>query len=320
MKKLFQPKNVLISLVAVCAVFSFINFALKTKAASIDAGPLNISYAGTGPIFNETNFAPGDSVTKMLTVTNNGTVAHSFAIAASNVSGSLADYIRIEPEVDGATVWSSTLTELANLPSGSKTVIGSIVPGESKDVKLVAILDKNMTNNQGATVSFDFVTGDEEAEPTPTPPLSGVGPGGVGTTSLGTVFASAFLARTVPRAIVSALPSESVESSPTGALGNEGQVKGTEEGSTKNRSARSWWVLIILPTISLAAGVAFAASLNRNVLVPSVAGASAVVIDRAIYGNFYWPIWVAVGIELIIFIYILYRYFKDLEEDPKAKS
>jgi hypothetical protein len=179
-KKLFSQKlgfkialaSVVIGLIGL--VFS----SYQIYAANISAGVLNISFDGD-QLFSESNLAPGDEVVKDLTVTNTGTLPHSFSIAANGVSGALADVLQIEPR-DGALVfWNETLANLGSLPNGSKVIIPSIPAGESRTIQIAAMLPASVGNDyQGeSTSSFSFVMGNEstdQPEPSsnPSPPIS----------------------------------------------------------------------------------------------------------------------------------------------------
>lgn len=149
----------------VVATFAMVNFVNHAQSAT---NVFTLQYSGAN-IFNESNLAPGSEVVKNLTVTNNGTVNHSFAIATSNVSGDLAKVLEIEPRINGVAVWRETLDNLANLPTGSKTIIGSLGPNQSQTIAVAAILPSTVGNEyQGKTASnFNFVMGSQEAEPVP---------------------------------------------------------------------------------------------------------------------------------------------------------
>ena len=167
MKKFFKKqlglKIALLSIVIglVGLVFS----SYQIYAANISAGVLNISFDGD-QLFSESNLAPGDEVVKDLTVTNTGTLPHSFSIAANGVSGALADVLQIEPR-DGALVfWNETLANLGSLPNGSKVIIPSIPAGESRTIQIAAMLPASVGNlYQGeSTSSFSFVMGNESTD------------------------------------------------------------------------------------------------------------------------------------------------------------
>jgi len=169
MSKKINFKFLIIVASILVAGFSFAHYVQKVQAENLTAGPLTIAYPGAGSLFSEINIAPGDDFQKTLTITNNGTVNHSFSIATKNVSGNLADKLYIQPYVGASQMWSLSVADLANLPTESKMIIPSIAPGNTQIVDTKAILDDSLGNTyQGQSVKFDLVFGSEEAEPTVT--------------------------------------------------------------------------------------------------------------------------------------------------------
>ena len=143
-------------------IIAFAKFVQTTNAASQSVGPLTISYSGSS-IFNATNIQPGDIITKNISVTNNGTLAHSFSLSAENISGKLADVLQIEPRISGVAVWNLTLKDLANLPDGSKIILPSITAGSTENIELKAILPATVNNDyqDTSTINFVFRAGNE---------------------------------------------------------------------------------------------------------------------------------------------------------------
>ncbi len=139
--------------------------ALKIYAETVNAGVLKIEYAGSGPLFNETNIYPGFEITKTVTVTNQGTLPHSFSIATQNTLGPLADVLVIEPSVLGSPVWSKTISDIKSSPD-SDVIIGSIAPGGVADVDIRAYLPESVGNEHmgTSTFSFDFLMGNESTD------------------------------------------------------------------------------------------------------------------------------------------------------------
>ncbi len=121
------------------ALLFFGNHILKVSAETKNAGPLRIDYPGSGPLFSVTNIAPGYSEIKTLTITNQGAVSHSFAIAVSGSLGNLANVLHLAPKVSGAAVWDKTIADLAT--GDSNTIVGSIIPGEIVIVDLMVYLN-----------------------------------------------------------------------------------------------------------------------------------------------------------------------------------
>lgn len=244
-KKLFSQKlgfkialaSVVIGLIGL--VFS----SYQIYAANISAGVLNISFDGD-QLFSETNLAPGDVVVKNLTVTNTGTLPHSFSIAANGVSGVLADVLQIEPR-DGALVfWNETLANLGSLPNGSKVIIPSIPAGESRTIQIAAILPASVGNvYQGeSTSSFSFIMGNEstdQPEPSsnPSPPVTFGTSGSAGVAGQGTVGGVA---------------GEGAETNDQNATGeNDDNILGTSDEGTKGAATTArdlcfWWIVILI--------------------------------------------------------------------------
>lgn len=252
MSKIFfkQLGTVRILLLAslVAGLLFFGSYVFTVQAETKTAGPLVIEYPGTDPLFSATNIAPGYTETKTLTVTNNGTVPHSFAIAAENVSGELADVIEIKPRVGGLTVWIlTTLTDLANWPNNSKTIIGSIAPGETRQVDIVARIPVGVGNAyQGkSTSSFKFIVGPEEEEPVYIEGGGGEEPAGPAGRTLG--IPDKKVAQ-ITNELISAPEEKKGEVAGEGEKEEEkGEIDGKEEGSL----SYLWWLIPLLIFILL---------------------------------------------------------------------
>lgn len=160
-------KNLLIIGLLSLSLF-FLNFN-PASAQTLTAGKLEISYPGSGALFNETNIAPGFEVVKTVSVKNTGSVAHSFSIAVSGSLGSLADVLQIEPRDFGTNIpiWNKTVSNIAKSPD-SDLILGSIAPGQTRQVNIAAILPESIGNEyqDKSTFAFDFVIGNESTDPT----------------------------------------------------------------------------------------------------------------------------------------------------------
>jgi len=298
-------KKILITFSLVFGLIGLVSFAHTVNAASLTAGPLNISYDGTGPIFSESNVSPGGSYTKDITVTNNGTVSHSFALATTNVTGDLSGQMYIEPTVNGSSVWKTSIYELDNLPTESKTVVSSIAPGDSVTVTLKAMLDEMSGDSyQDKNVSFDLVFGTEEAEPSagssPTGDAGGTTGGFAGLTTLGA--GDAGTAGELP----SATPSASPSATPEG-----GEVLGAQN---ETDHGFRWEFLLIVPVIGILAIAFLPISIEAAILVPTVSGATtAAIAPNYIGGLKPWIFWLILIIEVILFFFIkYYRWLRKL--------
>jgi len=280
-KKILKPLNIAILSLIIGVVF----FARFVGATTKTAGPLEVTYTGD-TIFAETNLAPGDIVYKDITVKNNGSVAHSFAIATENVSGDLSDKITISPVVDNVTQWSKTTTELSQLSEKSMTILSSINPGETKSVTLQAQLAANIDDNsQGKNLSFDVVFGTQEAEPA------------VQTSTGG--FATLLGRGAIGAGAGAAVSSTTSESTPAeGGNQGGGEVKGA---GTSNKVGENFWLLLIVPVVALGALVAMPSSIIRNIGLPLFSGAVAVVLSNYIKGHVDPTVfWTVLGGEVLV--------------------
>lgn len=234
----------------VVGLLFFGSYVFSVSAETKNAGPLKIEYPGSDPLFSATNIAPGYSETKTLTITNQGTIPHSFAIAVSGTLGELAQVLHIQPFVLGSPVWDKTITQIATAPD-SNTIIGAIAPGGTATVDLIAYLPDSVGNDyQGkTTLAFSFVVGNEEPEPDasilPSPPP---GPGDTGGgTVLGRGTGLALGVGETLGVSASPSPSESVSPSPSPSGTVQGDSDDTDEetgGISKYKFL--YWLIPIL--------------------------------------------------------------------------
>jgi len=264
-------------------------FAPKAAAGSLAAGPLEISYTGGEPVFSESNIIPGASYTKDITVTNNGTIPHSLALGATNVSGALANDLYLEPLL--ADAWRLSITELAQ---SDQTVLADIAPGETTTFTLQAELETAAGNNlQNQSVSFDLIFGTQEAETAfNSPALSGLTALVGGTAGAGEDG------------------NEALESS---GGSTEGPTEPRVEGAyTEQDKGFKWQFLLIVPVASIAAIVALPVSLEAAVMVPTVSGATTAFLAPRYAGLMKpWVFWLILAIEVVVFLVIkYYRYIR----------
>ncbi|MCX6811527.1 MAG: hypothetical protein NT039_02450 [Candidatus Berkelbacteria bacterium] len=240
LKQLGAVRALLLASFVVGLLF-FGSYVFSVSAEIKNAGPLKIEYPGTDPLFSATNIAPGYSETKTLTITNQGTIPHSFAIAVSGTLGPLAEVLHIAPEVLGVPVWDKTIAQIATAPN-SNTIIGSIAPGGVATVDLMAYLPDSVGNDyQGKeTLVFSFVVGNEEPEPTyspsPSPSPGGTGGGAAFTQGVGQALG------------VSTSPSPSISPSPSPSGGVEGEKDKNEaqEEAGASKYKFLYWLIPIL--------------------------------------------------------------------------
>lgn len=273
----------------------------SAKAATLKPGPLSITYDGDGAIFSELNIAPGSEYIKELTVTNNGSVAHSFAISTTNVTGELADHIYIEPEENGNIIWSLTIYQLSILPEESQTIIPSINPNETKIINLKARFDSSETSKMaGKTVNFNFIFGTQEAEPTATA-TGTAGITGLTTTGLvGGTFGTLTGAGVAP----ATTPTITATASPSGG----GEVLGAKDDEGKSGLNG---LLLLIPPVALVLSVPFVTPGMRNAVIPTLGAGTTVVLSFFTKGNMppniFWAILIAEIVLILVLDYLIVR-------------
>jgi len=217
----------------------------KTYAANLTAGSLTISYDGD-QLFNETNIKPGDVIERNISVTNNGTLPHSFSMSASNVTGNLASVLQIEPRENGLAFWNETLASLASLPNGSKVIISSIDPGATRNLQIAAIFPASAGNDyqDKSVVNFSFSFGTESTDQvenqSPPPEIS------FGQSLLSAITYNPPAAGTTGDQGVTGQP---------GTTGTGGAVAGAESdtrGATAEAKSLCFWWLVMLIILIIA--------------------------------------------------------------------
>jgi len=290
-------------LIALMGVGGLLGYVRKVNAANVNAGPLNVAFTGVGAMFTQSDMAPGDVVDKEVTVTNNGTVNHSFAIATKNVTGELKDALYIKPVVNGSEVWSKSVSELANLPTESQTVINDIAPGNVAVVNLKAEFDPASGNDyQGKSVNFNFVFGTQEAEPTPTPSVTGGGVSAAGTTGTG-LLARFRGTRVATVGGASATASATETASVTATAGANVTTQGGEVKGAQTEAGENWILWVIAPLISLITMYLLAQSLPVAIGVPVVSAALVLILSSFTSGRIPLKIfWLVLALEIILLL------------------
>ena len=235
----------------VFGLFGLFFSSYQIYAANINAGVLNITFAGD-QLFNNINIAPGDEIIKNVTVTNTGTLPHSFSIATSGVTGSLADVLEIEPRINGAAVWTKTLAQIAQNPN-STIIIHSIDPNQSVNVEFVAKLPASVGNSamNTATSNFSFYFGNESTDTSE--PFGTQGQPSMGLTGVSNQLVSSNSGRSqygfygAGSTETSADNSGSNPSTPDSGQvnGEKTDVKGIQD-EIKQSSFWWWWILLII--------------------------------------------------------------------------
>jgi hypothetical protein len=304
----------------VVGLLFFGSYVFSVSAETKNAGPLKIEYPGSDPLFSATNIAPGYLETKTLTITNQGTIPHSFAIAVSGTLGELAQVIHIKPYVLGSPVWDKTITQIATAPD-SNTIIGSIAPGGTATVDLMAYLPDSVGNDyQGkTTLAFSFVVGNEEPEPDasilPTPSTS---PSGGGSTVSGRGTGLAFgVGETLG---VSASPSPSESTTPSASVSPSPGVKGEETQPSSNELDWRW--LLVVPSVGILTMFVLPMTLATAIAVPAISGIIAAFLGIRSHGTLNpTTFWIILIIEVILFFAIVYyRGWRRRDEDEEETS
>ena len=337
MYKKMSKKTLVTVLSLTIGALGLMSFVNETKAANYNAGPLEVTYSGVGAMFAENNLAPGDNSSKTITVKNNGTVAHSFSLATTNVSGTLADVLYLKPTIGGAEAWSKSIKELSQLPQQSQLVISSIDAGGSRDVELKYELASSAGNEyQNKTVKFDLVFGNEstdQVEPTITPtPISTETSGGDTNiastdTTRGTGGGIDIFGRLRrlsragnPTPSATATETATASPSPTAAASPEGEVKG--EQTDNARGGENWLLLLITPIIAAIVLMIPTMGTALGVGIPAVAGATAIILSFFYKGNMNRiTFWIILILEIIIALLLNYYLLsKDKEENSEKPA
>ena len=143
------------------------------------------------PLFGETNFVPGNSVTKWVKLNNNTTEPQRAIVRAIDVVNSgtfkLGDVVHLVIK-EGATVWYDG--SFSNFFSKSEVLLEQIPAGQQRTYNFIVSFDSNSSNDyQKSTMSFslqagfEVPTGDEVITDTTTTISGQIGGGGGGTTS-----------------------------------------------------------------------------------------------------------------------------------------
>ncbi len=293
--------------------------ATGARAEVINTGPLSIEYEGSGPVFSQPNIAPGGEFVKTLSITNNGSVNHSFAMATTNINGDLGDSIRLAPKIHGVEVWAMTITELSNIPEQSKTVVPLILPDETVSVDLIARFDSSSGNDlQGKQINFDFIFGTQEAEPSVGADSGTTGTGGATFTTLegGLLGVSA----PTPEGLASAV------GSPTTTADDGGEVLGAQD----TQNGEPWQglngLLLLIPAGILLLSVPFVSPSARNAVLPTLGAVAAAVLSFFIKGNMprniFWAILIAEVVLILVLDYFIVKntVIEVLEEEVPEKK
>lgn len=151
MKKI--TKILILSIFTLIFYGSFVNLAL--------AGVVSTVQFETTPLFSESNFAPGNSITKWIKLNNTTEGVRLGIVRALNVvnEGEMGDLTTIEIKHGDETIYKGTFSDFF-----SKSEVDlSLVPASSSETfYFVVTFDKNSGNNsQNDTMSFNLQAGFE---------------------------------------------------------------------------------------------------------------------------------------------------------------
>lgn len=139
----------------------------------------------SGPIFNETNFLPGNDVTRLIRVTNNSGQTQRIATEAINKidSDHLSEKLNLVIKEGATEIFNKTLKEFFNQ---GETYLSDLGNGLTTQYDFTVSFNSDADNSfQGKTLGFDILVGFEGTEGgLPLPPSGGGTGGGGGGSSL----------------------------------------------------------------------------------------------------------------------------------------
>jgi len=200
--------------------------------ATAFAAGVTLTYPGSpGPLFNETNMAPGQEIIKAVTIDNGSTEVTqiSFRMMGSLVAKDLRDKVTLS--VKNGTDTVVTEKTLTDIYGSGQIVLGNIQPGDSAEYDFIAKLDEELGNEyMGKSEQFDMTMTFVGQTPPPANPVARI---------LNT--AAQTLGFNPNQAAVIA-PTPEV----AGATTNDNAVKGTADTSSKTQSTCPWWLVVAI--------------------------------------------------------------------------
>ncbi len=228
-----------ILLITAIAIFSA-GFLASTAQAQVP--PLAVEFEGGSPLFNKTNFTPGDSVTKWIKVTNTSGVAQRIAIEAINFTkpvpeNDLSRALTIVIKQEAAEIYGGAGSEktLYQFYQNGETYLSELTNNNTAqyDITISFPVDKGDAW-QEKTTGFDVIVGFEGTEGgLPLPPPGGsasVGGGGGFNGPPGglppglTIHNEAIVSPSVNSVTITWITSYSASSQVIYALGNESHI------------------------------------------------------------------------------------------------
>ena len=165
---LLKSKIYLIAITAVFAIVGVFAFNLSASAQAPDILDIyfqndNNDPAYNGPLFNEVDFLPGDSVERYARVANLSGQTLPIAVRAKNVADPnfLATIMNLAIKENSQTVYSGTLNEFFQADG---IYLSDLAPGAETTYYFSVSLDTSDNAFQEKEVSFDIEIGEGEAE------------------------------------------------------------------------------------------------------------------------------------------------------------
>jgi hypothetical protein len=117
------------------------------------------------PLFNETNFLPGDNISRWIKVTNNSSNNFKIATKADNViNGGLGDVLNLEIKKGGTSLYNNTLSNFFN--AGEVFLSDLAGYGTQTQYDYIISFDSSSGNiYQGKNLSFDILIGYQGSAP-----------------------------------------------------------------------------------------------------------------------------------------------------------
>lgn len=140
-------------IIAFLGIYSYVS---KAQAGA----SFELTYAGQpGPLFNETNLAPLDSVTKQITVKNLTDSTQKFGLNLENLLGTpdekLASVLQAEISRVGNILYSSKLSDLKD----TETFLENIPANTTYNYDIKVTMDDVGNEYQAQEIKFDLVFG-----------------------------------------------------------------------------------------------------------------------------------------------------------------
>jgi len=179
MNKFLQNK--IISIAIFSAGFLF---ALSTNASPVPPASLVVDYSIdggiswlplSGPIFNETNFLPGDGITRLIRATNNSGQTQRIAMETINENDpdNFSSQLNLVIKEGTTEIFNNTLH---NFFDQGETYLSSLIEGNTTQYDFTITFNSGSTNDyQGKVLGFDILVGFEGTEGGIQLPASGGG-------------------------------------------------------------------------------------------------------------------------------------------------